>query len=73
MKGTRVQPRMYASKYKLLMVSCHKSSQCYRTGHCLSMSEMHTSTEVGHCVHRQLLRSAIKSGWSCMTCRGGCI
>jgi len=61
MTGTRVQPRMCASEHELLMVSCHKYSQCYGTGHCLSMSEMHMSTKVGYHVHRQLLRSVIKS------------
>src|SRR5882724_11287862 len=61
---------MHASKYEALMVSCHKSSQCYGTRHCLSMSETHMSTEVGHRVYRQLPRSVIKSGWLCMTFRG---
>jgi len=70
MTGTRVQPRMHVSKSELLMVSCHKSIQCHGTRHSLSMSEMHTSTKVGHHVYRQLLRSVIKSGWLCMTCRG---
>jgi len=63
MTGTRIQPRMHASESELLMVSCHKSSQCCGNGHCLSMSEMHMSTEVGCCVHRWLLRSVIKSRW----------
>jgi len=69
MTGTIVQLRMHASKYELLKVSYHKSGQCYGTRHHLSMSETCTSTEVGHHVHRQLPRSVIKSGWSCMTCR----
>jgi len=38
---------MCVSECELLMVSCHKYSQCYGTGNCLSMSETHTSTEVG--------------------------
>jgi len=46
MTGTIVQLRMHASEYELLKVSCHKSSQCYGTGHHLSMSERCTSTEV---------------------------
>ena len=61
---SRVQLRMHTSESELLMVSCYKSSQCYGTGHHLSMSETHMSTEVGHHVHRQLLRSVISSEWS---------
>ena len=68
MTGTRVQLRMCVSESELLMVSYRKSSRCYRTGHCLSMSEMHTNTEEGCHVHRRLPRSVIKSGWLCMTC-----